>query len=95
MVLLENKLSSQWDFVLKDLYGPGSNLENGGIQFKLENMTISIRTKLVIQGGKDKEEIFEYVFSSLPNIYQRVITMCKKEVVFEKKEVSCDNLVTS
>ena len=34
VVILENKLSNHWEYVLKDLYGPERILDTGGIQFK-------------------------------------------------------------
>ena len=100
VVLLENELSSEWDHILKDLYGPGKPLVNGGVQFKMENMSLSFyekpkknkRTKILIQ-GKDKDFIFDYVFNTLPNVYQRVLTMRKKEVKSDKQDISCDNCV--
>ena len=98
VVLLENELSKQWEQVLKELYGEGNPLVNGGIQFKMENMSVSFyekpkknkRTKLLIQ-GKEKDHIFEFVFSTLPNIYQRVVNLEKKLMFQEKKEIACDN----
>ena len=73
VVILENKLSDQWEYVLKDLYGQEKVLTTGGIQFKVESMMLSYynkpkkdkKTKVLIQ-GKDKDAIVEYVFDLCP-----------------------------
>jgi hypothetical protein len=38
VVILENKLSNNWEHVLKDLYGALKPLETGDIPFKFDNM---------------------------------------------------------
>jgi hypothetical protein len=45
IIILENKLSDQWDYILKDLYGPEKPLDTGGIQFKVGSMTLSFYNK--------------------------------------------------
>ena len=98
VVILENKLSNQWENTLKDLYGTEKLLETGGMQFKVNGMTLSFynkpkkdsKTKVLIQ-GKDKETIFEYVFETMPKVYKRVLEMCKNELTSELKVRSCDN----
>ena len=98
VVILENKFANNWEYTLKDIYSEGKALDNGGIQFKVESMTVSFynkpkkdnKTKVLIQ-GKNKEAISNFVFESMPKIYRRVISMEKKELPDEKKEISCDN----
>ena len=97
VVILENKKSDQWERVLKDLYGPEKLLETGGIQLKVETLTLSYynkpkkdnKTKVLFQ-GKDKDAIIEYVFETMPKIYKKVMEMVK-ELAVEVKERSCDN----
>ena len=99
VVILENKRSNYWEYVLKDLYGAEKILNTGGIQFKFESMALSFynkpkkdnKTKVLIQ-GKNKDAIIEYVFETMPKIYRRVIEMGKvTELQNEKKDISCDN----
>ena len=98
VVVLENRLSDQWEYVFKDLYGTAKVLETGGVQFKVGGMTLSFynkpkkdnKTKLLIQ-GKDKNVIIEYVFERMPKVYGRVLEMSKAEQISGKKSISCDN----
>ena len=98
VVVLENKLSNQWEQVFKELYGTERILESGGIQYKFSGMTLSFynkpkkdnKTKVLIQ-GKDKDAIFEYVFESLPKVYKRVIEIGIPEIQFDKKVESGEN----
>lgn len=84
VVILENKLADHWEHILKDLYGAEKPLENGGIQFKIDIMTLSFynkpkkdnKTKDLIQ-GKNKDMICEFVFEMMPKIYRRVMAMEK------------------
>ena len=41
VVILENRYSDQWEKVLNDMYGIEKYLETGGIQFKVQSMTLS------------------------------------------------------
>ena len=76
VVVLENKLADQWEHTLKDLYGAEKPLANGGVQFKIDIMTLSFynkpkkdnKTKVLIQ-GKNKDMICEFVFETMPKIY--------------------------
>ena len=87
VVLLENNLSNQWEYCFKELYGKEKLLETGGIQFKVDGMTLSFynkpkkdnKTKVLIQ-GKDKDNIFDYVFETMPKVYKTVLERCKKEL---------------
>ena len=45
VIILENRLSNHWEHVLKDLYGIEKHLETGGIQFKVQSMTLSFYNK--------------------------------------------------
>ena len=98
VVVLENKLSDHWEYILKDLYGPEKILETGGIQFKIDTLTLSFynkpkkdnKTKVLIQ-GKNKDAIVEYVFETLPKVYRRVSEIGRKELQTQRKEISCDN----
>ena len=64
MVILEINLANNCEYTLKDIYGEEKALDNGGIQFKVESMTLNFynkpkkdnKTKILIQGG-NKEAI--------------------------------------
>jgi hypothetical protein len=64
VVILENNLANNWEYTIKDIYGEEKALDNGGIQFKVESMTLNFynkpkkdnKTKILIQ-GENKEAI--------------------------------------
>ena len=82
VVILENKLADKWEYTLKDVYGEEKALDNGGIQFKVDSMTVSFynkpkkdnKTKVLIH-GKNKAAISNFVFETMPKVYRRVISM--------------------
>ena len=80
------------------MYGKEKYLETGGIQFKVQSMTLSFynkpkkdsKTKILIQ-GKDKDGIIEYVFEVLPKVYREVSEMGKNEIQGGEKDINCDD----
>jgi hypothetical protein len=94
-VILENSLSGEWRDTLKNTYGEGEKLVNGGEKFSRGSITMTFyekpkrdgKTKVLVQSGV-QDENFDFVFNEMPKLYMKVRQQAEKRISLSAEESS-------